>query len=77
MILGAGIDRVDLEEFSRTLERGGNKYIEHVYTVEEISCCRAQPRPLQHFAALAGSGLPSGMVFQVQVTIYPRKSRNI
>jgi holo-[acyl-carrier protein] synthase len=51
MILGAGIDLVDLEEFSRTLERGGNKYIEHVYTVEEISCCRAQPRPLQHFAA--------------------------
>jgi holo-[acyl-carrier protein] synthase len=51
MILGAGIDLVDLEEFSRTLERGGNKYIEHVYTVEEISCCRAQPLPLQHFAA--------------------------
>jgi len=25
----------------------------------------------------AGSGLPSGTVFQVQVTIYPRKSRNI
>jgi phosphopantetheinyl transferase (holo-ACP synthase) len=54
MILGAGIDLVDLEEFSRTLERGGNKYIEHVYTVEEISCCRAQPRPLRHFGRALG-----------------------
>ena len=51
MILGVGIDLVDLEEFSRTLERGGNKYIEHEYTVEEISYCRAQPGPMQHFAA--------------------------
>ena len=51
MIPGVGIDLVDLEESSRTLERGGNKYIEHVYTVEEISYCRAQPRPLQQFAA--------------------------
>jgi len=78
MILGVGIDRVDLEEFSRMPERGGNNTSKHVYTPwKKISYCRAQPRPLQHFAALAGSGLPSGMVFQVQVTIYPRKSRNI
>jgi holo-[acyl-carrier protein] synthase len=51
MILGIGIDLVDLDEFSRTLERGGEKYIEHVYTVGEISYCRAQPHSLQHFAA--------------------------
>ena len=53
MILGVGIDRVDLEEFSRMPERGGNNTSKHVYTPwKKISYCRAQSRPLQHFAAL-------------------------
>jgi len=32
MILGAGIDQVDLKEFSRTPERRGNNTSKHVYT---------------------------------------------
>jgi holo-[acyl-carrier protein] synthase len=51
MILGVGFDLVDLGEFARTLERGGEKYTNRVYTVDEIAYCRAQPHPIQHFAA--------------------------
>jgi hypothetical protein len=41
MILGVGIDRVDLEEFSRMPEREGNNTSKHVYTPwKKISYCR-------------------------------------
>ncbi|MDX2181164.1 MAG: holo-ACP synthase [Bryobacteraceae bacterium] len=51
MILGTGFDLIDLEDFARTVERSGEKYIERIYTAQEIEYCRAQPHPSQSFAA--------------------------
>ncbi len=51
MIYGVGFDLVDLSEFTRTLERSGERFIGRIYTQRETEYCRAQPHPTQSFAA--------------------------
>jgi holo-[acyl-carrier protein] synthase len=51
MIYGVGFDLVDLSEFTRTLERSGERFIQRIYTQGETEYCRAQPHPTQSFAA--------------------------
>jgi holo-[acyl-carrier protein] synthase len=50
MIYGVGFDLVDLSEFTRTLERSGEPFIQRIYTQGETEYCRAQPHPTQSFA---------------------------
>ena len=51
VIFGVGFDLVDLSEFTRTLERSGERFIQRIYTQGETEYCRAQPHPTQSFAA--------------------------
>jgi len=50
MIFGVGFDLIELSEFTRTLERSGDRFIARIYTKGEIKYCRAQPHPVQSFA---------------------------
>jgi len=51
LISGVGFDLIDLSDFARTLKRSGDRFIQRVYTDEEIEHCRAQSNPVQSFAA--------------------------
>jgi holo-[acyl-carrier protein] synthase len=50
LVSGIGFDLIDLSDFARTLERSGERFIQRIYTKEEIEYCRAQPHPVQSFA---------------------------
>ena len=40
MILGTGIDIVEIERVTRSIERYGTRFLERIYTVGEIAYCR-------------------------------------
>jgi holo-[acyl-carrier protein] synthase len=50
MIFGIGLDLIDIPEFTRTLERSGERFVQRIYTQREIEYCRSQPHPAQSFA---------------------------
>src|ERR1039457_679666 len=50
LVSGIGFDLIDLSDFTRTLKRSGERFIQRIYTKEEIEYCRAQPHPVQSFA---------------------------
>ncbi len=50
MILGIGIDLVEINEFEQTLHRSGNPFLKRVFTEREIQYCRSQPHANQSFA---------------------------
>ena len=51
MIVGIGIDVVDLERFNTTLERYTERFFNRIYTRLEQEYCRRFSSPLEHFAA--------------------------
>lgn len=55
MIIGHGIDIVDVERVNKLLNRFPKKFPERIFTAEEIDYCCGQSRPAESFAArLAG-----------------------
>ncbi|HLH36149.1 MAG TPA: holo-ACP synthase [Alloacidobacterium sp.] len=50
MIRGLGIDIVEVDELRRQIEDIAG-FLEEVFTVEEIECCKARPNPYECFAA--------------------------
>ena len=51
MILGSGIDIVNIERIDRSLARWGNVFAHRVFTGGEIDRCQRQARPSECFAA--------------------------
>jgi len=51
MILGVGIDIVDIERMERILARRGERFVRRVFTPSEERYCSAARRPALHFAA--------------------------
>lgn len=51
MIVGVGIDVVDVSRIEALLERYAERFQHRVFTREEIRCCMARSNPSQHFAA--------------------------
>lgn len=51
MIVGIGIDLVEIARFQRALKRGGNALAERLFTPSEIGYCKSQRHPAQHYAA--------------------------
>jgi holo-[acyl-carrier protein] synthase len=51
MVLGLGIDLVEVARIEQALERFGDRFIERVLHPEELSYCRAQKRPGPFIAA--------------------------
>ncbi len=51
MILGTGIDVVEVGRIAKAIERWGEQFLNHVFTKEEIAYARKHRYPHQHFAA--------------------------
>ncbi|MBS3907581.1 MAG: holo-ACP synthase [Syntrophaceae bacterium] len=71
MIIGSGIDIVNIERIGQLMERWGDRFLDRVYTEQEISLCRRRFRPPECFAIrfaakeaflkAIGSGLRNGI----------------
>jgi holo-[acyl-carrier protein] synthase len=44
MILGTGIDLVEIDRMARSIERYGRRFLERVYTAREIAYCERKRR---------------------------------
>lgn len=51
MLVGTGIDVVDIERIARSLERYGARFMERVFTAEEIAYCQRKRNCAESFAA--------------------------
>ncbi len=50
MIVGSGIDIIEIARIERALERRGERFARRVFTEREIATCRGFARPGPHFA---------------------------
>jgi holo-[acyl-carrier protein] synthase len=51
MILGIGVDIVDIQRIKASLERFGGSFASKLFTDHEIAYCEAKAFPAQHYAA--------------------------
>jgi holo-[acyl-carrier protein] synthase len=52
MVIGTGIDTVEIERVARSIERYGSRFLERVYTAAEIAYCQRKRRnAAESFAA--------------------------
>lgn len=71
MILGTGIDIIDIARIAQSIERYGSRFLDRVYTTGEIAYCRRKRRSAESFAArfaakeAAAKALGTGMGFGV------------
>ena len=49
-IIGLGIDATDIDRIAETLERYGTRFMQRVFTDEEIAYCTRRRVPAVHFA---------------------------
>lgn len=50
MIVGIGVDIIEIERVREAVQNGGERFINRVYTVAEQEFCRARIDPIPHFA---------------------------
>lgn len=51
MIIGTGIDIIEVHRVDALLARGGDRFVRRWFSPGEIEYCRARARPAQHLAA--------------------------
>jgi holo-[acyl-carrier protein] synthase len=51
MIHGIGIDIIEISRVEKAMNRWGRRFLDHVFTEEEICYAGGHARPAQHFAA--------------------------
>ena len=51
MLVGTGIDLIEVQRIARSMERYGNRFLARVFTNEEITYCRARASAAESFAA--------------------------
>ena len=51
MILGIGIDLVEIVRIDQSLQRFGDSFIQRIFLPSEIEYCRKMKSPSRHFAA--------------------------
>jgi holo-[acyl-carrier protein] synthase len=72
MVVGTGIDMVEIERMARSIERYGSRFLERIYTAGEIAYCQRKRRnAAESFAArfaakeAAAKALGTGIGFGV------------
>ena len=50
MVSGVGTDIVEVSRVEHLVRRYGERFLDKVFTVEEIAYCRSRARPGEHFA---------------------------
>src|SRR5579885_1134731 len=51
MLVGTGIDVVEIERVAHSIARYGDRFLNKVFTPEEISYCQRKKNPAESFAA--------------------------
>ena len=51
MILGCGIDIIEVKRIAEAIKRWGDSFLNHVFTEAEIAYAKAHRYPNEHFAA--------------------------
>ena len=51
MIIGIGIDIIEVARIEKAIERWGDNFLKHVFTDREIEYAQGNKHPKQHFAA--------------------------
>ena len=51
VIIGIGIDLVEVLRFEQTMERHGERLLRRLFTQNEIDYCQSKARAVEHFAA--------------------------
>lgn len=51
MILGLGVDHVEVPRFQQVLDRHGERLLRRLFTANEIAYCQSKARAVEHFAA--------------------------
>lgn len=51
MIIGTGVDIVEIERIQHLLERFGERFLRRTYSNAERAYCASRPLPEQHYAA--------------------------
>lgn len=74
MIVGIGIDMVEVGRIERMLERYGDAFVSKVFTDEEVAFCSDKAKPAQHYAVrfaakeaalkALGTGVRKGLVLR-------------
>lgn len=50
-LLGIGIDVVEVERIGSSMDEFGEKFVQRIFTPDEITYCESQKRPVIHYAA--------------------------
>ena len=85
MIAGIGVDTVEVDRIAKAINRLGRRFIERVFTEDEIAYCESRPSPPQHYAArfaakeaalkVLGTGWSAGVRWK-DVEVVSDSSRN-
>ena len=51
MVLGVGIDIIEIERIIKSVERYGDKFLDKIYTTNELEYCLSKFNKYQHLAA--------------------------
>lgn len=51
MIIGLGIDIIEIERIKQSVERFGDKFLDRIYTKTELEYCSSKQNKYQHLAA--------------------------
>lgn len=51
MVIGIGIDLVEIKRIKASVERSGERFLRRVYTEAEINYCESKRHKYQHYAA--------------------------
>ena len=51
MIIGTGIDIIEIERIDRAIKRWGEDFLKHIFNKEEIDYANSRKFPTQHYAA--------------------------
>lgn len=51
MLVGTGIDAIEIDRIARSIERYGERFLQRIFTPAEISYCRRKKNSAESFAA--------------------------
>ena len=51
MVIGIGIDIIEIDRIKTSIETYGNRFLSKIYTPIEIDYCNSKANKFQHFAA--------------------------
>lgn len=82
MIIGTGVDIIEVARIDRLLEKHSPRFEEKIFTPDEILYCKSKAKPGIHFAArfaakeavmkCLGTGMDKGIAFnEIEVTHEP------